>query len=108
MKSNFWFYAFLCIFLVLIGGAMNMFVMGNNGCQMPVKTKLNNYQPCYFSIEKTSDAKFGLLGDIFKVTIKNKEYLFSIGDILIFLSGIIFVGLSVVKIYNNFKGEIEI
>lgn len=92
MKGNLWFYAFVFLFIILIGGTLNVVVMDANDCQMPVKLSggipLYN-QECYLAFEDFQEVNLAILSDI--IDIKTKRYIhhISIGDILAVLGGIL-------------------
>jgi hypothetical protein len=80
-----WFYAFVFLFIILIGGTLNVVVMDANDCEMPVRlssgTPLYN-QACYLPFEDFSEVNLPILADI--IDIKTGKYIHhvSIGDIL--------------------------
>jgi hypothetical protein len=80
---------FACMFLLMIGGMTNLNAIVSNGGKMPV---LSNY---YFESEKhygvldLSEVNFPWLVDRFQIKGQDWTYSYSLGDIFIYLFGLI-------------------
>lgn len=104
--DSFWFYAFFCILLILIGGVLNFTVMNSNNCKMPIKDSggypLYNSE-CYVSFTSFQEVNLGILSDIIDIRTKNYIHHLSIGDFIASLGGLGMTILCVGKGINIWK-----
>lgn len=115
-EDSIWFYLFLLLLLMEIGGVANSLAITVNDCKMPVMTKspeLYGQEACYFAISDPHEANLGMLGDIYLIQTKNKDIYYSIGDILLFIGcagGFFVLGrriFKIIKISINKKEVIQ-
>jgi hypothetical protein len=109
-EDSIWFYLFLLLILMEIGGMANSLVITANDCKMPVRTEILDLRQdkCYFAVSEPDEANLGVLGDIYHIQTKNKDIYYSIGDVLLFVGGIggLFVlGKRVIKLVFKNKQE---
>lgn len=86
-----WFYAFVFLFIILIGGTLNVVVMDANDCEMPVRISggIPMYnQACYLPFEDFSEVNLPILADIIDIRTKKYVHHVSIGDILVVSGGL--------------------
>ena len=81
---NFFVLVLFCIVMVLIGSGMNFAVMLNNNGKMPIYTSYEFTDETYFSFQDFSSegVNYPYLADIIWL----KNYVVSVGDIIIYLS----------------------
>lgn len=83
-----WFYAFIGLFIVLIGGTLNVIVMDANECEMPIKAGEHMSNSCYVAFSESSEVNYAFLGDVIIFTLGNTIHYISIGDILAISGGL--------------------
>lgn len=89
----------LFLFLMIIGGCLNEIVMDKNSNRMPFLADYSYKDEEYFSFNLNTNEipKLWILSDI----IPFKNYLLSVGDVLLFFSGFCFSIIS--WVYTSFK-----
>lgn len=92
--------------LFLIGAFLNLLTISENGGKMPVYTN-NTFptSPRHFIFNESSQVKNFILTDIMHVAFVDKgfEIYFSIGDVIIYATGITFVIYCVVVLFIDIR-----
>jgi hypothetical protein len=108
--ANLWFYAFIGLFIILIGGTLNVMVMDANDCEMPIRISggIPMYnQACYLPFEDFQEVNLPILADI--IDIKTGRYIHhvSIGDILAVSGGLCLIYILVLIAVQHNKTQRE-
>jgi hypothetical protein len=112
MKLKTYFLLFdIFILMTFVGIACNSIVIVTNSCKMPVLAAYDVSDSTHSTMYEMSDAKFGYLGDVFKIKFSGYNIYFSFGDFCMLFGGLgFFVMLfyRIKQVRRLHKGEVWI
>ena len=90
--------------IILIGAMMNFIAMINNQGMMPVKSDFYLSDETHFSYVFDFEVQYSLLTDRYRLDLNSSNYFYySLGDILLVLGGLLFVGMTVWDSINSYQ-----
>lgn len=91
LKFGFYLVVLLCLFIC--GGMINMGVVAKNNGKMPVYSSWHYEDETHFTFQNKSEVNLFYFTDIFRI----KNAYFSIGDLVMFFTGMIIFSMSLFK-----------